>query len=606
MKHGRVSESMWYFERSPYQSVVSWTAAICGLVQNGLTFKALLLFRKLLEAGVRPNQVTFTSVVRACAVLCDSSMAMSVLGLIVKLGFETNVSVSNSLITLGLRLGKRDLAKQVFDRMEERDVVSWTAILDMHVEMGDLAEARRISDEMPERNEISWSAMIARYSQSGYPEEGLKLFSQMVQNGFTPTMFCFSSVISALASLRALHAGMNIHAHVLKFGIQGYAFICSSLIDLYCKCGMTRDARLLFDMVPQKNVVSWNSMISGYSQNREMDEARKLFDNMPIRDYASWNCVIAGYLENKQFDEVFELFNEMLLSGEIPTKSTFSSVLCACSNTASLEKGKYLHGKTVKLGSEYDTFVGTALMDMYAKSGDIDSSKKVFDRIREKTDVSWTVMIQGLAENGFAEEVLDLFKEMERTTCWAPNEIMLLSVLFACAHTGLIDEGLRYFSSMETVYGIKPKGRHYNCVVDMLSRSGRLSEAEEFIRSMPFEAETNAWAALLSGCNRYKNDRLADTAARKLLELGENNSGRLVLLSNIYASAGRWIDVLNVRKLMKEEGLKKNTGFSWIEVRNRVHAFYSADGAHTKSAEIFEILQLISTEIQVLQSSSAD
>ncbi|KAF5740399.1 Pentatricopeptide repeat superfamily protein [Tripterygium wilfordii] len=599
LKNGRVDESICYFERNPYQNVVSWTAMISGLVQNGYSFEAWRIFLRLLESKVKPNRVTFTSVIKACVELKDFWLGMNILGLIVKSGYESDVSVSNSLITLFLRMGEADLARKVFTQMEKRDVISWTAILDVYMEMGDLRKARRIFDEMPERNEVSWSAMIARYSQSGYPEEALKLFHQMVQDGLKPNISCLSSVLSGLASLVALQAGRSLHAHIVKTGIEEDIFICSALIDLYCKCGETKDGRQVFDSVEGKNVVSWNSMISGYSLNGHMEEAKELFDNMPKQNCVSWSAIIAGYLEYKQFDKVFEVFNEMLLAGEIPNSSTFSSVLCACAGITSLETGKILHGKIIKFGVQYEVFLGTALTDMYAKSGDIGSSREVFNSMPEKNEISWTVMIQGLAESGFAEESLLLFEEMERTSSIAPNELMLLSVLFACSHSGLVDKGLRYFNSMETVYGIMPKGRHYTCMVDMLSRSGRLFEAEEFICSMPFEPESNAWAALLSGCKTYKNEEIAERTAKKLLELAEKNSAGYVLLSNIYASAGRWIDVTNIRKKMKEKGLKKSGGCSWVEVRNLVHSFYSDDGTHSHSVEIYEILELLRSEMVV-------
>ncbi|GLU11309.1 hypothetical protein SLE2022_280640 [Rubroshorea leprosula] len=600
MKHGRVEESMWYFERNPFQSVVSWTAAISGLVQNRSSFEALKVFLRLLESETKPNEVTFTSVVKASLELGNFRFGMSIIGLIVKFGFENYLSVSNSLITLCLRMGEIDLARRIFDRMEQRDVVSWTAILDMYVEMGDLGEAQRIFNEMPERNVVSWCAIIARYSQKGYPKEALKLFCRMFEEGFKPNVSCLSSVLSALATVENLRAGQNIHAQILKTGIDGDIFIDSSLIDFYCKCRETKDGRMVFDSITEKTVVSWNCIVGGYSLNGQMEEARDLFDKMPCRDNVTWSAIIAGYVENKEFDKVFEVFNEMLLSGETPNSSTFSSLLCACASMASLENGRNLHGKLIKVGVQYDVFLGTALIDMYAKSGDIESSKLVFDRMPKRNEVSWTVMIQGLAESGFVEESLALFEEMKITSSIAPNELMLVSVLFACSHSGLINKGLQYFRSMEAVYGIKPKGRHYTCVVDMLSRSGRLYEAEEFINNMPFQPEANAFAALLSGCKTYKNEEIAERTARKLCELAEKGSflsAGYVLLSNIYASAGRWVDVSNIRKLMKEKGLKKSSGCSWVEVKNHVHFFHSEDGTHWKSPEVYEMLELLRFEM---------
>ncbi|XP_057791619.1 pentatricopeptide repeat-containing protein At2g13600-like [Salvia miltiorrhiza] len=597
LKHGKVDEAIHYFKRNPFSDVFSWTATISGLVYNRLSFRAMMLFREMLRFGVLPNAITFTSVVKACIELRDLGLAMSVLGLIMKLGFEGNVCVLNSLVTFFLRLGHIDSARKTFDRIQVKDVVSWTTMLDMYVEMGELVEARRVFDEMPERNEVTWSAMIARLSQSGDAVEAARLFQEMVRCGFKPNISCYSSVISALASLQGLEGGKSIHGHVLKSGVDMNVFVGCSLIDLYCKCGNSNDGRLVFDALPQKNVVCWNSMVSGYSSNGRISEAVELFNLMPQRNNVSWNSLIAGHLVVEDFGEAFEVFHHMILCGEQPSKSTFSSVLRACASLASLEKGKYAHAKAVKLGFQRDLFVDTALLDMYAKSGEIGSSVKIFNGMENKNDVVWTAMIQGLAENGFAEESLQRFEEMESV---APNELILLSVLFACSHCGLVDKGLAYFNSMERVYGIRPNQRHYTCVVDMLSRAGRLCEAEKFITSMPMpcEAEANAWSALLSGCKTYGDEELGARASEKLSELAEAKPGAYVLLSNSYASGGRWVDAMNTRNMMSRKGIKKSGGCSWIELRNRVHVFYSQDETHTQWTQMQWILQLLNTERQ--------
>ncbi|CAN0908489.1 Pentatricopeptide repeat-containing protein At2g13600 [Linum grandiflorum] len=600
MKFGRVKESLWYFRENPFESVVSWTAVISGFVQNGLMSEALSMFLELSESQIRPNEVTITSVLKACSESGDFRLGMSILGLTVKIGFEHTLSVSNSLITLFLRMGDVYMSRRVFDSMVSKNVVSWTAILDMYVKIGDLAEARRIFDEMPERNEVSWSAMITRYSQSGHPEDALKLFHQMILHGFKPNVSCLATIISALSSIKALQAGMNIHGHAVKIGMDSDVYISSTLIDFYCKCGQPNNGRLLFDSTPEKNVVTWNSMVAGYGLNGQLEEANLLFDIMPSRNSISWNALISGYLECKQFDKVFELFDQMLLLGEHPNKSTFPSLLRACASTTSLGKGKDLHVKTIKLGIQSDLFVGTALTDMYAKSGDIESACRIFNRMPEKNDFSWTVMIQGLAESGFAEESLNLFEEMGRSSSTPPNELMLCSVLFACSHSGLIDKGLEYFRSMERIYGVKLNGSHYTCVIDMLSRAGRLDEAEELINSMPVQPEPNALAALLNGCRKHKNEELAERIAAQLWEMTETDSGGYVMLSNIYATAGRWKDVLRVRKLMTEKGLKKTGGCSWIELKTRVHSFFSGDGSHSESAELHGILDLLMYEMRLV------
>ncbi|KAD7478682.1 hypothetical protein E3N88_01818 [Mikania micrantha] len=599
-RYGLVDESMWLFRRNPFQNVISWTAAISGLLSNGMHLKSIELFLEMLSYGVMPNNVTFVSVVRACAEMTDFALGMSVLSLVVKLGFEYDVSLCNSLITFSLRLGKMEMARRVFEQMEKRDVISWTVILDLYVEMGNLQEARKVFDEMPERNEVSWSAMISRYTQIGDSKDAIELFCQMIENGIKPNSSCLASAINALANLKSLQPGKTIHAHVIKIGLANDVFISSSLIDLYGSCGRPKDGRLVFDMVQNKNAVCWNTMISTYSSSGHLEEAKKLFDQIPMKSIGSWNSMVSGYLENDQYNKVFEVFNDMLLSGQKPDVSTLSSVLCACANLTSLEKGKDIHGKTFKLGFQHDVFVGTSLVDMYAKSGDIDNSKRVFNKMTEKNEVSWTAMIQGLAENGFAEESLELFQEMEKTTRIKPNELILLAILFACSHCGLVDRGLHYFNVMEPFYNIKPNERHYTCVVDMLSRSGRVSEAEDLIKSMLCEPEVNAWAALLSGCKTYGEDDIAERTAAKIQELAGKKTGGYVLLSNVFASAGKWPEVVKTRKLMKERGLKKSGGCSWIEVRNESNLFYSQDGSCNDLNEICGVLEQLKYHMLVL------
>ncbi|KAL3643974.1 hypothetical protein CASFOL_011906 [Castilleja foliolosa] len=598
LKHGNVDEAMFYFEKNPFSDVFTCTATINGLVQNNLSYKAMGIFKKMLQSEVLPNDITLTTIIRACVELGVFGLGKSVFCLIIKLGFEDNVYVLNSLVKLFLELGEIDSARKAFDSMKEKDVVSWTTIIGMYFEMGDLIEARRVFDEMPERNEVTWSTIIARFSQSGNPEEAVRLFQQMVRSSFKPNVSCYATVIGALSSLEALQAGKNIHAHVLKLNMEKNVFVASSLVDLYCKCGNTKDGRLVFGEIPEKNVVCWNSMVSGYSLNGEISKATELFNQIPQKNDVSWNSLIGGHLVNESFDDALNVFDEMILSGQQPNKSTFSSILKACASLASLERGKHAHAKAVKLGFQHDIFVGTALVDMYGKSGSIESSRKIFRKMPAKNEIVWTAMIQGLAENGFARESLSLFEEMEKNSPVRPNELILLSVLFACSHCGLVDKGLSYFNSMERVYGVRPNQRHYTSVVDMLSRSGRLNEAESFIKGMPFEPEANVWAALLSGCKTFGDETLAERVAERLSEHVGSKTGGYVLLSNIYASRGKWGDVVNMRNLMDHKGIKKSGGCSWIEMRNRVNVFYSQDESHIQSREIYWVLQLFNSEMQ--------
>ncbi|ONK69730.1 uncharacterized protein A4U43_C05F26120 [Asparagus officinalis] len=521
MKCGLVSDALIYFRRNPFQSVISYTAVINGLVRNGLGLRALLLFKEMLCDGLMPNEITFTTIIRACIISAYDHVYMlpmgkSIVGLIVKTNFEKHVSVCNSLITMFSKMREVDNAKRVFDEMIVRDVISWTALLDFYFEVGDLKEARQVFDSMPERNEISWSTMIARLSQNDESLEALRFFYRMVHDGYKPNVSCFASVLSASASSTSLQFGSNVHSLVVKFGMENDNFVASSLIDMYSKCRKSQYGRQVFDFVLDKNIVVWNTMLGGYSFDGRVEDAEDIFEQMPARNIVSWNAMISGYDLNERYGKVLETFDAMLFSGQVPMGMTFSSVIHSCANLPSLEKGKNLHGKILKLGLENEVFVGTSLLDMYSKSGDVESSKKIFSKMPQKNEVSWTAMIQGLADSGCVNESIELFERMKETNI-IPTETMFLSILFACSHCGLLDRGLHYFESMKKEYGIFPNERHYTCMVDLLSRAGLLREAEEFIGRMPVEPEANTWAALLSGSCTFRNEEIGERAAKKLL-----------------------------------------------------------------------------------------
>ncbi|XP_037422324.1 pentatricopeptide repeat-containing protein At2g13600-like [Triticum dicoccoides] len=605
MKRGRVAEAVELYEQCSSGSVAFFTATISGFVRNELHHNALAVFRKMVSCRVRPNGITFVCMIKACVGAGEFGLAMSIVGLAIKSNFfESSIEVQNSLITLHLRMGDADAARKVFDEMDVKDVVSWTALLDVYSESGDLDGARRVLDAMPERNEVSWGTLIARHEQRGNAAEAVKLYSQMLADGCRPNISCFSSVLSACASLEDLRGGARIHARSLKMGSSTNVFVSSSLIDMYCKCNKCRDAQTIFDTLPQKNIVCWNSLVSGYSYNGKMVEAMYLFKKMPARNLASWNTIISGYAQNRQFVDALKSFNAMLASGQVPGEITFSSVLLACANLCSLVTGKMAHAKTIKLGIEESIFIGTALSDMYAKSGDLQSSKRMFYQMPERNDVTWTAMIQGLAENGFAEESIILFEDM-MATGMKPNEHTFLALLFACSHGGLVEQAMHYFEKMQA-WGISPKEKHYTCMVDVLARAGRLAEAEALLMKTPSKSEANSWAALLSACNTYRNEEIAERAAKRLHELEKDNTAGYVLLSNMYASCGRWKDAARIRVLMKGTTLKKDGGCSWVQVRGQYHAFFSWEAKHPLSMEINEILDLLMWESSLDFVSSVD
>ncbi|PSS30369.1 Pentatricopeptide repeat-containing protein [Actinidia chinensis var. chinensis] len=499
------------------------------------------------------------------------------------MGISSERFVAIKLLILYLNSSKVVEVDQLLKEYNGNLVVH-NCLISADVDQGNLDKASKLFNEMPERNEISWTALLSDFMKCGRVKEYMCYLGKCLNLGLCQMMFTFSSVVGASADLRNFGLGMIILGLIVKVGFEHNVLVSNSLItssfssgelDVALRvfyqmekrgdvswtaildiCGTTT-TKHAFDLILEKDIVCWNSMVSGYSLNGQIEKGKEVFDLVPKKNNVSMNTLVAGYVDDEQCDKVFEVFNQMFLSGETPNKSIFSSILCACASTASLEKGNNLQGKIFKLSLQCDVFVRTALTDMYSKSGDIEIYKQVFNRMPEKSEISWTAMVQGLEKLVLERNLLFFL------TKWR------------------VDKGLRYFNSMEKSYGIRPNNRHYTCLVDMFSQPGCLPEAEKLIASMPCQPDSNTWAALLSGFSMHTSEKVAERTAKKLWEMAEEKSGGYVLLSNIYASAGRWVDVLKTRKLMKEKGLKKSSGCSWVEVRNQIHLFYSQDGNHS-------------------------
>eukprot|EP01018_Ginkgo_biloba_P030678 Gb_05649 [translate_table: standard] len=498
----------------------------------------------------------------------------------------------------------------------------------MYAGCGSLMDARRILDEMPIRNVVSWTAMIAEYTQNGHVDEALALYYQMQRTGIQPNQFTFSSVLPACASLAALRHGKEIHDDIIRSGFQSNVFVGSALVDMYVKCGSLEDARKVFDKLPDRNVVSWNAMIAGYAHNGHVDEALKLFQKMPKRDvvswtalvagYAqiglvdeaeklfekmpnrnvvSWTAMIAGYAQSGHFDEALKLFGQMQRAGLKPNSVTFASVIPACANLAALEQGKEVHEDIIRSGFQSDIFVGNALVDMYAKCGNVDNARKVLDKMPIRNVISWTAMIVGYAMHGCGREAIYLFEQMQQSKT-KPNHVTFIGVLSACCHAGLVDDGWQYFERMSRDYHLAPAAEHYCCMVDLLGRAGLLNEAQDFINKMPIKPDAAVWGSLLGACRIHSNIVLGERVADRLFESDPKDAAHYVLLSNIYAAAGRWDDVEKVRKMMKHRRITKMPGCSWIEVDSKVHTFLVGDRSHPQTHEIYTKLDRLSGKMK--------
>ncbi|KAJ7946402.1 Pentatricopeptide repeat-containing protein [Quillaja saponaria] len=471
----------------------------------------------------------------------------------------------------------------------------------------DLHYARSIFNSISLPDTFIWNTMIRGYLNAQNPKESATLFFQMrVQADILVDSFSLSLVLQACGKLFDSVNGRRIHTYVVKLGFGPDLFVQTALIEMYAKCNCVEDAGKVLSLMDNPDLVSYNVLLAEFIRVGEIKLAHELFDKMPERDLVSWNTMIHGYASlgdmgstHKPFDttsekrqqsnEALRLFHEMQLANVVPDKVTIISVLSACGNLGALGMGKMVDEYIQRNRIDIEMKLGTSLLDMYAKCGDIDNSLKKFDCMNTKDIFTWTVMIMGLANHGLGEVALDYFSKMI-TEGIKPNDITFVGVLSACSHTGLVDQGRTYFKSMRCVYGVTPKIEHYGCMIDILGRAGLLEEARELIGSMPFAPDAIVWRAFLGACRIHKNVELAEEAVVNLLELEPYVDGNFVLVSNIYSQAKKWDRVVNTRRMMKNVNIQKFPGSSSIEVDNAVYEFLSGDKSHPKSKEIYQML----------------
>ncbi|XP_077217260.1 tetratricopeptide repeat (TPR)-like superfamily protein [Tasmannia lanceolata] len=413
-----------------------------------------------------------------------------------------------------------------------------------------------------------WEWMTSIKGQNVLNKEiALSVFVGMHKEGMRQNARNLSSVLSSCGAERALSSGMQIHSFAIRTGFDSNVSVGSSLISLYSKCG-------------------------------ELDNAYLVFDKMPVRNTVSWTAIIVGFAQHCQVEMCLELFYQMRLSALKPNDFTFASVLSVCMGSGSLGPGRSAHSQTIRMGFNSYIHVANALISMYAKCGSIQEANFVFERMPDKDLISWNSMIAGYAQHGLAEQAINLLKSMEKHKI-KPDAITFLGILSSCRHAGLLEQGRLCFNSMFE-QGVKPELDHYSCMVDLLSRTGRLEEALEFIEQMPICPNAVIWGSLLSSCRVYENVWIGIKAAKNRLLLEPGCAATHVQLANLYANAGCWDHAANVRKLMKEKGLKTIIGYSWIEIGNEVYRFRAEDGSNTKVHEIFTVVDSLASHMRNL------
>lgn len=428
-----------------------------------------------------------------------------------------------------------------------------------------LESVRKVFDEMPEKDVVSWNTLVLGCAESGRHGEALGLVREMWRDGCKPDSFTLSSVLPIFAEGADVRRGMELHGFATRNGFHDDVFVGSSLIDMYANCTRT-------------------------------DYSVKVFDNLPVRDAILWNSMLAGCAQNGSVDEALGLFRRMLHSGIKPMPVTFSSLIPACGNLASLLLGKQLHAYVIRGGFDGNVFISSSLIDMYCKCGNVSIARRIFDRIQSPDIVSWTAMIMGHALHGPAREALVLFDRMELGNL-KPNHITFLAVLTACSHAGLVDKGWKYFNSMSDHYGIVPSLEHHAALADTLGRPGKLEEAYNFISGMKIKPTASVWSTLLRACKVHKNTVLAEEVAKKIFDLEPRSMGSHIILSNTYSSSGRWNEAAHLRKSMRKKGMQKEPACSWIEVKNKQHVFVAHDKSHPWYERIIDALNVFSEQM---------
>ncbi|KAK7336579.1 hypothetical protein VNO77_17124 [Canavalia gladiata] len=418
--------------------------------------------------------------------------------------------------------------------------------------------------ESPNPSSTTWSSLISSFAQNDLPLLALHSFRRMLHQGLLPDDHIFPSATKSCAILSDLHVGQSLHSLALKTAYHYDVFVASSIVDMYAKCRQTGLARKVFDEMPHRNVVSWSGMIYGYTQMGEDEEALWLF-----------KCALAENVGVNDF--------------------TLSSVLRVCSASTLLELGRQMHGLCFKTSFDSSCFVASSLISLYSKCGVVEGAYRIFEEMPVRNLGMWNAMMIACAQHAHTARTFELFEQIGSVGV-KPNFITFLCVLYACSHAGMVERGQHYFDMMKE-YGIEPGSQHFATMVDLLGRAGKLDDAVRVIKEMPIEPTESVWGALLTGCRIHGNSELASYVADRVFEMGPVSSGLHVLLSNAYAAAGRWEEAAKARKMLRDQGIKKETGLSWVEEGNRVHTFAAGDRSHAKTKEIYDKLEELGEEM---------
>ncbi|PHU07462.1 Pentatricopeptide repeat-containing protein, chloroplastic [Capsicum chinense] len=457
--------------------------------------------------------------------------------------------------------------RKLIDDGFEQDPFLATKLIIMFSELDCIDRVRKVFDKSYNRTIFLWNAFFRALTLAGHGIEVLDFYRHMNRIGIPSDRFSYTYVLKAcVVSESLLTKAKEIHCHMLRHGYERHLHIMTTLIDVYARFGCVGNASSVFCVMPEKNLVSWSTMIACYAKNGK-----------PL--------------------EALELFREMMSYALLPNSVTMVSVLQACAALSALEQGKLLHGYILRKGLDSILPVLSSLVTMYARCGALELGRKVFDQMGKRDVVAWNSMISSYGIHGLGAQAIETFREMIRHGV-SPSPISFVSVLGACSHAGLVVEGKQLFDSMLKEHKIYPSVEHYACMVDLLGRASQLEEAALIIQDMRIEPGPKVWGSLLGSCRIHCNVDLAERASRRLFELEPTNAGNYVLLADIYAEARMWDEVKQVRKLLEAKGLRKVSGCSWIEVKRKIYSLQSVDEINMHMEQIHALLLKLSMEMK--------
>ncbi|KAL8262471.1 hypothetical protein R6Q59_023820 [Mikania micrantha] len=527
-KSDNLKECQLVFSEMGVRDAITWNTVVSGYSQACLYQESIKLFMEMLHEH-KPDLLTITSVLRACSHIGDLQSGRCVHNYMILNGYDCDMKTNNILIDMYSKCGFLPTAWEIFNKMRCRDLTSWNTL-------------------------INGIIKASKY------EEALATFRAMKMD-IKPDFVTYVTILSMCTLLRNLKLAKEYHCEAIKTGFNHTVIVGNALIDVYAKCG-------------------------------SMEEALNQFESMNDRDIISWNTIISACSYSEEYMLGFRMINRMRTEGILPNVATILSLLPLCSTLGAKQQGKEIHGCVLKLGFESNVPIFNALIEMYSKCGNLRNSVLVFEHMKIRDVVTWTALIYAYGMYGHGMMAINSFEDMKAMGI-IPDQIAFLSVIFACSHSGLVEKGRFYFNQMKKDYNIDPNIEHYACVVDLLSRSGRSIEAENFILSMPINPDASIWGSLLGACRSSGNTEIAERASKHIMKLNSENTGYYILVSNVYASLGKWDQVRMVRKSIKAKGLKKDAGKSWVDINKKIYAFSSGDNFFEQYEEVKKLLEVL-------------